>query len=99
MHTVNDMPDRYERECMHTLADRSRKDYHRHLKSLCERFGGEDVQAVTPPIIREHVASRPKGRVQRIRQISVLRRAFTEAQREWGWVNGNVTRIVIAVVW
>jgi integrase len=89
MHTVNDMLDRYERECMHALGERSRKDYRRHLKALHERFGTQDVHAVTPQMIREYVASKPKDKVQRTRQIAVLRVAFTEAQRKWGWVNGN----------
>lgn len=88
-HTVNDMLDRYERECMHTLGERSRKDYHRHIKALRERFGTEEVKAVTPQMIKAYLASRPKGKVQRTRQIAVLRVAYTEAYRKWEWVNGN----------
>lgn len=89
MHTVNDMLDRYERECMHTLGERSSKDYRRHIRALRERFGTQDVQAVTPQMVRDYVASKPKGRVHRTRAIAVLRVAFTEAYRKWGWVNGN----------
>lgn len=89
MHTVNDMLDRYERECMHALGERSSKDYRRHIKALHERFGAQDVQAITPQMVREYVASKPKGRVHRTRAIAVLRVAFTEAYRNWGWVNGN----------
>jgi integrase len=89
MHTVNDMLDRYERECMHALGERTSKDYRLHLKALREQFGALDVREVTPQMVRDYVQSRPKGKVQRTRQIAVLRVAFTEAQRKWNWVNGN----------
>lgn len=90
MHTVNDMLDRYERECMHDLAERSNTDYRRHIKHLRVQFGTHDVLAVTAQQIRAFVQSGPtKGKVHRIRRIAVLRKAFTEAHRKWEWVTGN----------
>jgi integrase len=87
MPTVNDMLDRYEKERVPHLGERTRKDYRRHIRRLREHFGAKEVPAITRQEVRNFLAV-PKGRVQRIRVISVLRAAFSAAI-SWSWVDGN----------
>lgn len=88
MHTINDMLDRYEREELHNLAERTRKDYIRHIPVLREKYGSRDVLADIRQDVIDYVTAPGRGRVHRMRQLAVFRSAFTYALK-WKWISAN----------
>lgn len=91
--TIADILDRYEAECLHSLAPRTRKDYVRHLAHLRRIFGPMDVATLKPKDFGPFL-NVSKGKIQRVRQLAVLSAAFTQAVSVWYLIERNVLRDV-----
>lgn len=94
--TVSQILDRYEAECLSSLAPRTARDYRRHLGHLRARFGDRIAADLKPkdfgPFLNERAGKR--GQVQRVRQLAVLSAAFTQAVSFWYVLERNVLRDV-----
>ncbi len=91
--TVNQILERYERECLSELAPRTQRDYRRHIGNLRHRFGPLEALMLEPRDFSDFLNVR-RGRIQRVRQLAVLSAAFTIAVRRWFWLKINVLRDV-----
>lgn len=94
--TVSQILDRYEAECLHELAPRTRRDYQRHINHLRHRFGHLVASELKPKDFGPFLQVPPgkKGKIQRNRQLAVLSAAFSEAVGRWYWMERNVLRDV-----
>jgi integrase len=94
--TVAEILDRYQANCLPSLAPRTARDYVRHIGHLKARFGDRIASELKPkdfgPFIQER--SGKKGQVQRVRQLAVLSAAFTQAVSFWYLLDHNVLRDV-----
>lgn len=94
--TVADILDRYQRDCLPSLAPRTQKDYARHLDHLRRLFGPRVACDLQPrdfgPFL--HNDGKARGRIQRVRQLAVLSAAFTQAVSFWYVIERNVLRDV-----
>jgi integrase len=85
--TVSQILDRYERECVPSLAPRTQKDYARHLIHLRSIFGERVAAELKPrdfgPFLNNN--GKARGRIQKVRQLAVLSAAFTQAVSFWYW--------------
>lgn len=86
--TVTEILTRYEVECLPKLADRTRKDYVRHLKTLRREFGHLPVDELEPKTFAPFLWV-AKGQIQRVRQLAVLSAAFTQAVSSWFLMKHN----------
>lgn len=91
--TVNYILDQYEIECVPKLAQRTQKDYARHLRILRTHFGEMIAQDLVPRNFREFMNVK-KGRIHRNRTIAVLSAAFTFAVQRLYILDKNVIRDV-----
>jgi len=80
--TMSDIFDRYTTEVVPTLAKRTQKDYHRHLKILRLTFGHMRPEELEPRHIGAFL-ERPKGKIQANRQVAVLSAVFAKAVGRW----------------
>lgn len=80
--TIADYLDRYEREVVPTLAPRTQKDYHRHLKVLRAEFGHKRPDDVEPRDVGRFLDV-PKGKVHRVRMVAVLSSAYAKMVGKW----------------
>jgi integrase len=94
--TVSEILDRYQAECLPSLAPRTARDYARHLGHLKRWFGDRIASELKPKDFGPFLAIPPgkKGRVQRVRQLAVLSSAFTQAVSFWYVLDRNVLRDV-----
>jgi integrase len=92
MRTVNEILDRYERDYLPGLAERSRKDYARHIVVLRSEFGERDAEKLVASDFDEFM-NVDKGKFQRTRILAVLSSAFTQAVW-WTWLPHNVCMLV-----
>lgn len=95
--TVSDLLDRYQAECLPSLAPRTARDYVRHVGHLKRWFGDRIASELKPRDFGPFLSIPPgkKGRVQRVRQLAVLSAAFTQAVSFWYWgLEHNVLRDV-----
>lgn len=92
--TVGAILDRYERECLDELAERTAKDYRRHCGHLRRRFGHLDATTLEPRTFAEYLGEVKRGKIQRVRRLAVLSAAFTIAVRRWFTLRVNVLRDV-----
>lgn len=92
--TVNQILERYERDCMDELAPRTQRDYRRHIGHLKARFGHLVATELEPQIFAEFLDSKKKGKINRVRQLAVLSAAFRIAVRRWFCLKTNVLRDV-----
>lgn len=79
---MNDLFDRYERECMPELEDRTRRDYKGILGKLREEFGEQESEAIKP----RHVVAFldvPTGRIHRNRMVTILSTVYKKAIYKW----------------
>ena len=94
--TVSHILDRYQRDCLPQLADRTARNYVRHIAYLKDWFGDRVASELKPrdfgPFIGEKTGKR--GQVQRVRQLAVLSAAFTQAVSFWYVLDHNVLRDV-----
>jgi integrase len=86
--TMQDLFARYEREIVPTLADRTQKDYRRHLKILRTVFGHMRAEEIKPRHIGAFL-ERPKGKIQANRQVAVLSAVFAKAVGRWYLAENN----------
>lgn len=92
-YTVNEILDRYERDCLDELAPRTRKDYLRHLPVLRRWFGERTANELKPRDFGPFLDIK-RGYHQRKRQLAVLSSAFTNAVSVWYTMDRNVLRDV-----
>lgn len=79
---LQDYFDRYEREIVPTLAPRTQKDYHRHLKILRAEFGHRHPDNLQPKDIGRFLDV-PKGKIQRARIVAVLSAIYSKMVGKW----------------
>lgn len=91
--TIGALIDRYQRECLASLAPRTQKDYTRHLAHLRASFG-DWVCTELEPIHLAQWMDVPTGKIQKNRQLAVLSAVFTKAVRRWFALKTNVCRDV-----
>lgn len=94
--TVSQVLDRYQAECLPSLAPRTARDYVRHVGHLKRWFGDRIASDLKPRDFGPFLSIPPgkKGRVQRVRQLAVLSSAFTQAVSFWYVLDHNVLRDV-----
>lgn len=92
--TVADILDRYERDCIPSLAPRTQKDYARHVQHLKRIFGHHVAADLKPKDFAGFLNVKGRGKIQRVRQLAVLSAAFTQAVSFWFWLDHNVLRDV-----
>lgn len=93
MVTVSQILDRYEAECLSSLAPRTARDYARHIKHLRQTFGPLIANDLRPRDFRDFMNVK-KGKIQRNRTMAVLSAAFSEAVGRWYLLERNVLRDV-----
>lgn len=91
--TVNEILDRYERDCLKDLAPRTQADYRKHLRHLRAWFG-ERIAAELKPRDFATFIEVEKGKFNRNKQLAVLSAAFSQAVSRWYWLDRNVCRDV-----
>jgi len=91
--TVNQILDRYERDCLDELAPRTQRDYRRHIGHLRARFGPCIAPELKPKDFGPFLDIK-RGKIQRVRQLAVLSAAFTQAVSYWYILDRNVLRDV-----
>jgi integrase len=91
--TVNNILDRYERDCLKNLATRTQADYRKHIRRLREWFG-ERIAADLKPRDFATFIEVEKGKFNRNKSLAVLSAAFTQAVQRWYWIDRNVIRDV-----
>lgn len=92
-YTVTEILDRFERDYVPTLAERTQKDYVRHLRTLRRWFGERLANDMKPRDFRDFMDV-ARGKIQRNRQLAVLSCAFSEAVGRWYWCDRNPCRDV-----
>lgn len=93
--TVNDVLDRFAAEYVPAeLAPRTQVDYLRHIGKLRGLYGSRVVDELRPRDFGEYLSHRGKGRVARVRTLSVLSAAFGQAVSCWYMIERNVLRDV-----
>lgn len=90
---IHDYLDRYEREIVPTLAERTQKDYHRHLKILRAEFGHRHPDSLQPRDIGRFLDVQ-KGRIQRQRIVAVLSACYGYMVGAWYVAQRNPCRDV-----
>lgn len=80
--TVADYLDRYEREIVPTLAERTQKDYHKYLVMLREHFGHFQPNDVRPKDVGRFMDV-PKGKIHRARIVAVLSACYSHMVGSW----------------
>jgi len=91
--TVNQILERYERDCVPELAPRTQIDYRRHLQKLRQVYGSAIASELQPRDFGPFLQVK-KGKWQRVKQLAVLSAAFTQAVSFWYWLDRNVLRDV-----
>src|SRR6185312_4997526 len=91
--TVNQILDRYQRDCLHELAPRTAADYRRHIGHLRHWFGARIVSELKPKDFGPFLDVR-KGQTHRVRMLGVLAAAFSKAVSFWYLIDYNVLRDV-----
>jgi len=91
--TVNQILERYQKDCLQALAPRTRADYKRHLGHLKRAFGTR-VAAELKPKDFAGFLNVPKGVTHRVRMLGVLSAAFTQAVSYWYVLDHNILKDV-----
>lgn len=92
-YTVNQILDKYQLECMDTLAPRTRHDYGRQIVHLRRDFGERIASELLPKDFGPYLNVRV-GKVNRVKRLSILSAAFSYAVSSWYWLPRNVLRDV-----
>lgn len=79
---MNDLIDRYEKECIPELRPRSQRDYLGILKILRHQFGSMEPGEIKPRHIVEFL-NVEKGRIHRNRMVTILSTIFYKAIGKW----------------
>jgi integrase len=92
--TVNEILDRYERDCLQELAPRTQRDYRKHIARMRTWFGERIAANLKPKDFAEFIEIKGRGRFNRNKTLAVLSAAFTQAVQRWYWIDRNVLRDV-----
>jgi integrase len=92
-YTVNQILDRYERDCLDDLATRTKRDYIRHIPVLRKWYGERIAEELKPRDFGPFLDIR-RGYEQRKKQLAILSSAFTNAVSTWYILDRNVLRDV-----
>jgi integrase len=79
---MNDLFDRYEREIIPTLGERTQKDYRKQIVKLREVFGALRPDDVRPKDVGELLVY-GKGAAQSVKRVAVLSAVFSKAVGRW----------------
>jgi integrase len=79
---MNELFDKYTKECIPDLMPRSQRDYLGILVLLRHTFGHLTPQEVTPRMVYNFLDV-PKGRIHRNRMVTILSTVFKKAQGKW----------------
>lgn len=79
---VADYLDRYEREIVPTLAERTQRDYHKYLATLREHFGHFHPNDIRPKDVGRFMDV-PKGKIHRARIVAVLSACYSHMVGSW----------------
>lgn len=86
--TMRDILDRYQRDILPSLGQRTQKDYARHLDLLRATFGHMKPDEIEPRHIGAFL-ERKKGKIQANRQVAVLSSVFSKAVGRWYMAKTN----------
>lgn len=92
-YTVNDILDRFVRDYVPSLGERTQIDYGRHVRDLRKWFGpriANSLKAIDFGVFMDV----QKGKIQRNKQLAVLSCAFAEAVGRWYMMERNPCRDV-----
>jgi integrase len=92
-YTVNQILDRYERDCLDDLAPRTKRDYIRHIPVLRKWYGERIAEELKPRDFGPFLDIK-RGYEQRKKQLAILSSAFTNAVSTWYILDRNVLRDV-----
>ena len=90
--TIAEILDRYRKDRLPYLKQRTQRDYSRHLNYLRQQLGDKVANQLTIGDLTDFMNVRT-GKIHRNRQMSILSATFTEAIR-WGWLHANVCKEV-----
>jgi integrase len=95
--TFGEMMEKYERERFSELASGSRRGCKSYLDGLVAYFGDYPIMKITPRLINEFKQMRKAEGVKPatvVRQLTIMKRAYNIAIREWEWLDSNpVTKV------
>lgn len=91
--TVNQILERYERDCLPKLAPMTQVNYRYLLKGLRREFGPAIAEELRPKDFGPFLQVK-RGQVNRVRSLAVLSSAFTQAVSFWYVLAHNVLRDV-----
>jgi integrase len=94
VYTVNEILDRYIRDCMDDLAETTKRDYLKHIKHLRQWFGERIAADLKPRDFQAFIEVKGRGRFVRNKRMAVLSSAFTYAVQRWYWIDRNVCKDV-----
>lgn len=80
--TMGDCLDRYMREVVPTMRERTQHDYQRHIEKLKAVFGAELPQNIKPKDIGRYLDV-PKGKIHRNKLVGILSAVFNKAIGRW----------------
>lgn len=92
-YTVAQILDRFLRDYVPQLSERTQRDYGRHVRDLKNQFGHFLADELKPRDFRDFMDVR-KGKIQRNKQLAVLSCAYSEAVGRWYWAERNPVRDV-----
>lgn len=92
-HTVAQILDRFQRDYVPQLSERTQRDYGRHVRDLKGWFGHLLANDLKARDFRDFM-NVTRGKIQRNKQLAVLSCAFSEAVGRWYWAERNPVRDV-----
>lgn len=92
-YSVSEILDRFLRDYVPQLSERTQRDYARHVRDLKRAFGHYLADDLKPRDFRDFM-NVAKGKIQRNKQLAVFSCAMSEAVGRWYWAERNVCRDV-----
>lgn len=93
VYTVAQILDRFQRDYVPQLSERTQRDYARHVRDLKHWFGHLLANDLKARDFRDFM-NVTRGKIQRNKQLAVLSCAFSEAVGRWYWAERNPVRDV-----
>lgn len=79
---ITEALDLYKRDCVPELAERTQRDYARHIETLRKEFGHIEADALKPRDVAKFLDV-PKGKIHRVRIVAVLSAVYTKMIGRW----------------
>ena len=79
---MNDLFDRYIKECLPDLAPRTQRDYMGIMQTLRQTFGDKEPRDIKPRHVADFL-NVDKGRIHRNRMVTILSTVFYKAIGKW----------------